>query len=142
MSEVVTQAVLPWRIDRRHMFPRGIAPSLIVLLLMQRRLQRQAEDFALALGQAQPLGHCPLAQQRRLVVLYAQLTRGGLWLLAMAPFLPRFGCNKDEATGQCVRSAWGLISGACVSRAASGLASKPVFRRTSESGSARHQRRK
>ena len=50
MSEVVTQAVLPWRIDRRHMFPRGIAPRLIVLLLVQRRLQRQAEDFALALG--------------------------------------------------------------------------------------------
>ena len=97
MSEVVTQAVLPWRIDRRHLFPRGFVPRLIVLLLVQRRLQRQAEDFALALGQAQPLGHCPLAQQRRLVVLYAQLTRE--LRLAMAPFLPRFGCNNDEATG-------------------------------------------
>ena len=40
MSEVVTQAVLPWRIDRRHMFPRGYVPRPIVLLLVQRRLRR------------------------------------------------------------------------------------------------------
>ena len=88
MTEVVTQAVLPWRIDRRHLFPRGFVPRLIVLLLVQRRLQRQAEDFALALqAQAQPLGPYLLSRQRRLVAL--QLTRE-LWL-AMAPFLPRFG---------------------------------------------------
>ena len=89
MSEVVAQAVLPWRIDRHHLFPRGFVPRLIVLLLVQQRLERQAEDFALALGQAQPLGPYLLGQQRRLVAL--QLTRE-LWL-AMAPFLPRFGFN-------------------------------------------------
>ena len=87
MSEVVAQAVLPWRVDRHPLFPRGFVPRLIVLLLVQQRLERQAEDFALALGQAQPLGPYLLGQQRRLVAL--QLTRE-LWL-AVAPFLPRFG---------------------------------------------------
>ena len=88
MSEVVAQAVLPWRIDRHHLFPRGFVPRLITLLLLHEKLERQAADFALALlGQAQPLAPHLLEQQRRLVAL--QLTRE-LWL-AMAPFLPRFG---------------------------------------------------
>ena len=88
MSEVVAQAVLPWRIDRHPLFPRGFVPRLIVLLLVQQRLERQADEFALALqGQAQPLAPYMLRRQRRLVAL--QLTRE-LWL-AVAPFLPRFG---------------------------------------------------
>ena len=63
MSEAVAQAVLPWRLDRHHLFPRGFVPRLVVLLLVQQRLEQQAEDFALALvgvvlrsGPAMPLG--------------------------------------------------------------------------------------
>ena len=82
------------RKDRHHLFPRGFVPRLIVLLLVQQRLERQAEDFALAIGQAQqPLGPYLLGQQRRLVAL--QLTRE-LWL-AVAPFLPRFGSWRNGA---------------------------------------------
>ena len=85
MTAVVAQALLPWRIDRHHLFPRGFVPRLVMLLLVQQRLERQAEAFALE--QPQPLAPLLQSQRRRLVAL--QLTRE-LWL-AMAPFLPRFG---------------------------------------------------
>ena len=93
MSELVAEAVLPWRLDRHHLFPRGFVPRLIVLLLVQQRLERQAEDFALALEQDEPLAPHQLRRQRWLVAL--QLTRE-LWL-AMAPFLPRFGIDEGAA---------------------------------------------
>ena len=92
MSELVAEAVLPWRINRHHLFPHAFVPRLVVLLLVQQRLERQAADFALE-QLAQPLAPHLLSQQRRLVAL--QLTRE-LWL-ALAPFLPRFGSNGAAA---------------------------------------------
>jgi hypothetical protein len=46
MSEVVRLALLPWHPERRHFFPCSFQLRVVLVLLLQQRIERRAARYA------------------------------------------------------------------------------------------------
>ena len=91
MTAVMRAAQLPWQPDRHRLFPRTFTPRVVVVLLLQQRLERRAVRRS-------------RRWPGRLTRRWRQLAEAGLnarapsdvWLHSIVPFLPRFwegGCG-------------------------------------------------
>ena len=85
MTKLLEQALKPWHQKRHRLFPRTFTPRVVVVLLLQQRLERYA-----ALWARQEDAWRATERGRRLgASLALRLTREE-WLMVV-PFLPRFG---------------------------------------------------
>ena len=90
-TDVIAAAVKPWHRKRHGLFPRTFTPRVVLVLLVQQRLDGQAALFEQQ--QAQPMRQT--RRRRRLgAALRVRLTVE-IWLQSVVPFLPRFGGSVD-----------------------------------------------
>ncbi len=92
MTKAVKEALRSWHRKRHGLFPRSFTPRVVVVLLLQQRLQRQAEQYAAQSAAQSRRVRRRLARQvqRHGAVLNGRLTRE-IWLGSIIPLLPRFG---------------------------------------------------
>ena len=75
MSKVVRLALLPWHPERRHFFPCSFQPRVVLVLLLQQRIERRAARYA---QQQQARPQRRTRQMRRLKA--ALKARGRQWI--------------------------------------------------------------
>ena len=85
MTKLLEQALRPWHQKRHRLFPRSFTPRVVVVLLLQQRLERYAELWA----QHEDEWRATERGRRLGAALAARLTREE-WLMVV-PFLPRLG---------------------------------------------------
>lgn len=83
MTKLMRLAVRPWHPERHYLFPRQLQPRVILVLLLQLRLERRAAQHA-----RQPQGP-RTRQQRRLEAALNARAPADVWLNFIVPFLPR-----------------------------------------------------
>ena len=86
-TKLLRLALLPWHPERHHLFPRSFQPRVVLVLLLQQRIERRAVQYAERVG--------PRRRTRRMRRLEAALNAArapvDVWLNSVVPFLPRFG---------------------------------------------------
>ncbi len=81
MTRVVEQALRPWHRTRHSLFPRSFARRVVLVLLLQQRLQRRALQ----------------QEQGEEAVFNGQLTHD-IWLNSIVPLLPRLPDARSPGT--------------------------------------------
>ena len=95
---MIAAAVKPWHRKRHGLFPRTFTPRVVLVLLVQQRLDGQAALFEQQ--QARPMRQT--RRRRRLgAALRVRLTVD-IWLESVVPFLPRFGAVGGGAISNAV----------------------------------------
>ena len=94
MTKVARLAVLPWHPERHHMFPRSFTPRVVLVLLLQQRIEQRAVQYAWHVRRRRRT-----RQMRRLEAALNARATVDVWLNSIVPFLPRFGVAVPEPEG-------------------------------------------